>query len=139
MGVSRGRQAIELAIDDLVLEGFTAAEGAGIRAALAAELERLLAGGLPAGLEASAHAGWGRPALDGGRITVAAGAPPAAVGAALARNLYHQLGRAAATTPANRPAATAAAATATAGATTPAATAGATTPAAAAGAPGRQR
>lgn len=78
-------RAIEIRIDQLVLEGYSPADRLRIGAAVERELARMVReGGLGAGL----MAGGGRAAIDAGSFTRAPQATPAAVGADVARSVY---------------------------------------------------
>jgi hypothetical protein len=85
--VGVGRQ-VELAIDDLVLHGFSRHERDRIASALHAELERLVgervaAGGFSNELEI--------PRVDGGAFTARRGMRPEAIGAEVARAIMRGL------------------------------------------------
>jgi hypothetical protein len=83
------RHRVDLRIDELVLDGFAAADRHRLGEAVERELTRLLAGGArPRPL-----AGGGAPALDGGAFLLPAGASPEAAGVQVARALYRALGR----------------------------------------------
>ena len=79
---------IEIAIDELALVGLPPQDGARLRAALIAELTRLLGASAPATLRAAAavlH-------LDGGTLTMAPGETPEGIGATIAQAVYGRLG-----------------------------------------------
>ena len=76
---------LELQIEDLVLDGFPAADKDRIGRALQAELERLFA---EEGVPPSVEAGGSVATIDGGSFKVAPNASPEAVGAQVARAMY---------------------------------------------------
>jgi len=74
--------SVELHVEELVLHGVPAAHGPAVRAAVVAELGRLVAErGLPAGASST-------PRLPPAQISVDPAAHPAAAGRAIARALY---------------------------------------------------
>ena len=76
---------LELEIEELVLEGFPAAQKDRIARAVHVELERLFAeNGVPPSLEAGGNVA----TIDGGSFEAAPNASPEAVGAQVARSLY---------------------------------------------------
>jgi len=76
---------LELEIEELVLDGFPAADRDRIARAVHGELERLFAeGGVPPSLEAGGNVA----KIDGGSFEAAPNASPEAVGAQVARGLY---------------------------------------------------
>jgi hypothetical protein len=83
-------QAIEVTIDELVLEGVSPAERLRIGAALESELGRLLA---ERGLPEDLAGGDQRDAVDGGSFVRGPGATPSSVGAHVAAAVYDGLGR----------------------------------------------
>lgn len=86
------RPNVRLRIEDLVLEGFSPAEGARIGAAVERELERLIAErGLPEGMSGAAI-----PRIDGGSFRVSAGSRPESAGREIAARLYDSFGAASA-------------------------------------------
>lgn len=81
---------VELHVEELLLHGFSPADRARVGAAVERELARLLAErGLPPGLAQGGEF----PDLQGGSFRAAAGAPPEAVGAQVARAIYGGLAR----------------------------------------------
>jgi hypothetical protein len=88
MNTSHTPASIEIEIDSLVLNGFHASDRYRISAAFEGELTRLIN---EQGLEA-AHSGEVRlSALDAGSIQVRPGAPPAKIGAQIARAIYQRI------------------------------------------------
>ena len=80
--------AINLHIDELVLHNFAPGDRYAIAAALERELTRLFAAeGVPPELAQTS----GAARLDGGSFNVPPGAPPAVIGAHLARTVYQNL------------------------------------------------
>ncbi|HEX7239473.1 MAG TPA: hypothetical protein VF263_04330 [Longimicrobiaceae bacterium] len=85
------RPNVELTIQRLVLHGMEPAAGHGLRAAIEAELTRLI---VEEGLPPSLAGGGEIPRLPGGTFDVPAGAKPAAVAAQVARSIYGGMGSA---------------------------------------------
>jgi hypothetical protein len=86
----RSGQSIELHIDELALEGFSAADGRAIAAAMERELARLLAG--PNAPLAGARRSLSLDRLDAGELTLPPRAKPAQIGVAAARAVSRSLG-----------------------------------------------
>ena len=83
-------RTIEVHVEELVLEGFSAADRLRVGASLERELGRLVR---ERGLPAALTGGEDRPVVDAGTFTHAPGATPAAAGAGVARAVYRGLGR----------------------------------------------
>ena len=82
--------AIELHVEELVLEGFAPSERHAVADAFERELTRLLAEhGLPSDAGANAES----PSVDAGSVRLAPGARPHAAGAQIARAVYGGLRR----------------------------------------------
>lgn len=81
---------LELEIEELVLDGFPAAQKDRIARAVHRELERLFAErGVPPSLEAGGNVA----TIDGGSFEFAQNSSPEAVGAQVARGLYGGMGK----------------------------------------------
>jgi hypothetical protein len=78
-------RAIEVRIEELVLEGFSSADGPRIGAAVERELGRLFA---EHGVPPAVAAGLERAAVDGGSFAHAPQATPSATGTRVARAAY---------------------------------------------------
>ena len=93
---ARRPAAIELHVEELVLEGFAPAERHAVADAFERELSRLLSEhGLPDshGLPDPHARGAEAPSLDAGSVRLAPGTRPAAAGAQIARAVYGGLRR----------------------------------------------
>jgi hypothetical protein len=81
--------AIELDIEELVLDGFPASHRHFIRAAVERELTRLFA---ERGVPPTWNSDQAIPRLQGGSIALRPGTPPSAVGRQIAGALYQSMG-----------------------------------------------
>jgi hypothetical protein len=87
----QNRPSIHLHIDRLILDGLpvTAAQGPQVRAAMEAELSRLLTEG---GLHPSLSSGGSLPQLPAAAMPLPAAAQPKPLGATIARAMYGRIG-----------------------------------------------
>jgi hypothetical protein len=82
--------AVELHIDEVTLDGFSAADGRAIAAAMERELARLLSG--PDAPLGGARRSLSLERLDAGALHLPAGAKPGQIGVAAARAISRSLG-----------------------------------------------
>jgi hypothetical protein len=94
MARPRGVAVVDLYIDELVLHGFRPGDRYEIAASIEQELVRLLGASdaPPALLDGTAsEKGFAADQIDGGSLTLPQGAPPARVGAEVARAIHRSL------------------------------------------------